>query len=104
MTIFEKLKNTPYAIGVGKIQAKGVSDEFAQDYFMLVRKQDCKNMYWMCFSDTKEYKDVYQRDMSKKEIQFFREHLEEYELVVDNPHGKVYEYKLLPLKKYLPKF
>ena len=101
-TIFEVLfdKEICFAVNVSLniFKGKGI-DENSRDYFIIVQKQDLKELKNMGFKRTNYYANVYERDLSAKEITEFKKQMEKFVKVQHNSFGRVYELKNNSFKK-----
>jgi hypothetical protein len=96
-TIFEVLfeKGICFAVNVGFNRL----DENSKYYFLIVQKQDLKDLKNMNFERTDDYANVYERDLSADEITEFKTNMDKFVKVQHNQFGKVYELKNNSFKK-----
>lgn len=101
-TIFEVLfeKEICFAVNVSlnTFKGKGI-DENSRDYFLIVQKQDLKELKNMNFKKTNDYANVYERDLSVCEIAEFKTYMDKFVKVQHNQFGRVYELKNNSFKK-----
>lgn len=101
-TIFEVLfeKEICFAVNVSlnTFKSKGI-DENSRDYFLIVQKQDLKELKNMNFKRTNDYANVYERDLSVNEISEFKTYMDKFVKVQHNQFGRVYELKNNSFKK-----
>lgn len=101
-TIFEVLfeKKICFAVNVSlnTLIGKGI-DENSRDYFLIVHKQDLKELKNLGFKRTNDYVNVYERDLHEKEITEFKANQEKFVKVQHNQFGRVYELKNNSFKK-----
>lgn len=101
-TIFEVLfeKEICFAVNVSLITFKGKGiDENSRDYFLIVLKQDVKELKNMVFHRTADYPNVFERDLSVNEIAEFKTYMDKFVKVQHNQFGRVYELKNNSFKK-----
>jgi len=101
-TIFEVLfgKEICFAVNVSLNSAKNKAiEENSRDYFLVVLKQDVKELKNMCFHKTDDYPNVYERDLSVMEIAEFKAYMDKFVKVQHNQYGRVYELKNNSFKK-----
>ena len=101
-TIFEVLfeKEICFAVNVSlnTFKGKGI-DKTSRDYFLIVQKQDLKELKNMNFKKTNVYVNVYERDLSVSEIAEFKTYMDKLVKVQHNQFGRVYELKNNSFKK-----
>jgi len=101
-TIFEVLfeKEICFAVivSLNTFKCKGI-DENSRDYFLIVQKQDLKELKNKSFKRTNAYANVYERDLSSIEITEFKSHQEKFVKAQHNQFGRVYELKTNSFKK-----
>jgi hypothetical protein len=101
-TIFEVLfeKEICFAVNVSLNTFKGNGiDENSRDYFLIVLKQDIKELKKMGFHRTTDYSNVFERDLSVNEIREFKTYMDKFVKVQHNQFGRVYELKNNSFKK-----
>jgi hypothetical protein len=101
-TIFEVLfeKEICFAVNVSlnTFKGKGI-DENSRDYFIIVQKQDLKDLKGFGFHQTNDYQNVFERDLSVNEISEFKTYMDKFVKVQHNQFGRVYELKNNSFKK-----
>ena len=101
-TIFEVLfeKGICFAVNLSlnTFKGKGI-DANSRDYFLIVQKQDLKELKNMNFKRTYDYENVYERDLSVSEISEFKTYMDKFVKVQHNQFGRVYELKNNSFKK-----
>ena len=96
--LFEK--EICFAVNVSLNTFKGKCiDENSRDYFLIVQKQDLKELKNMNFKRTNDYANVYERDLSVSEIAEFKTYMDKFVKVQHNQFGRVYELKNNSFKK-----
>jgi len=101
-TIFEVLfeKEICFAVSVSLNSVKNKSIEAnSRDYFLIVLKQDVKDLKNMGFHKTNDYQNVFERDLSANEISEFKDNMDKFIKVQHNQFGRVYELKNNSFKK-----
>lgn len=101
-TIFEVLfeKEICFAVNVSlnTFKGKGI-DENSRDYFLIVQKQDLKDLKGFGFNRTNDYQNVFERDLSVSEIAEFKTYMDKFVKVQHNQFGRTYELKDNSFKK-----
>lgn len=101
-TIFEVLfkKEICFAVivSLNTFKGKGI-DENSRDYFLIVHKQDMKDLKNMNFKRTNDYANVFERDLSVDEITEFKTNMDKFIKVQHNQFGRIYELKNNSFKK-----
>ncbi len=97
-TIFEVLFEKEICFAV-IVSLNTFNDENSRDYFLIVQKQDLKELKNMNFKKTNDYVNVYERDLSVSEIAEFKTYMDKFVKVQHNQFGRAYELKNNSFKK-----
>lgn len=88
---FSVVKSTTTAL-IGKF--------FASNYFVVILRKDHDKALKLPFCKTKDYDDVFECDLDKDEIQYFKDNLELFTEKVIPKEGKVFELKNNSFKQH----
>lgn len=101
LTIFEQLSenNICFAVVVSQSQFTDKSDLFDRDYFIIISDKDRKKVRRLDFNQFQN-SDVCERNLSEKEIREFKSKINDFQKVIHNEHGRVYELKDNSFKEY----
>ena len=91
-----------------KFESQGVDFFVAKSYlyatFEVDRRKDVYHIYFIKKNSNPDayfegYKDLKDRKMNRKVIDYFKKSIDNYELVLNNEHGKVFNLKSRPFDK-----
>lgn len=90
--LFEKEICFAVSVSVNTFKSESISDS-SKDYFLMVQKQDLKDLKGRVFNQSNDYVNVFLHDLSVSEIQEFKQNMDKFVKVIHNKFGRIYELK-----------
>lgn len=94
----------PHSIIVSKIKMKNVSDSSGLDYCIAIPRFDKKIANELGIMNRVDHREVFTKTMSNQDITFFKNMKNNYNSVISNEDGNIYEWNKKSLKQSVNKY